>query len=717
MSRVIILIPTSTNVGLTSVSLGLIYAIKKNNVRIFCFDPICKKNSTNDLTDNSLMIINKYSSTILEKNLIEMNYAHRLLANNQKDILMEKIIARYEQINKNTEVILIKGFISTHEQNFTHILNYEIAKTLNAEIIFLIAPNNNSLQSFKERIKLIYSSFGGEKNRNIAGIIINKFDSPINEYGKICLNFSEFFSNHNKINITCINPKKIFIDDSTPILGCISWKFQLITPRVIDIISHLKARIINSGKMMTRRFKSVIFCSCNITNMIKNIRLSSLLIISSDRPDMFIFACLASIKNVNISAILLTGGYSIHKSIKKSCQDAFKSGLPVFIVNENDWDTSVRFQKFNLKIPINDYYRIKIAKNHIASYINMSWIKSLSSSSNRTNHVSSSMFKYKLITLASQVSKRIVLPEGDELRTIRAAIICAERGIAKCVLLGNPNKIKQIAILHSMVLNDNIDIIDPINIRENYISRLMQLRQDKGMTEIMARKQLEDNVVLGTLMLEKNEVDGLLSGAVHTTANTIRPSLQLIKMAKGNSLVSSVFFMLMPDQVLVYGDCAINTNPTAEQLSEIAIQSADSAAIFGIEPRVAMISYSTGNSAVGKDVEKIRKATHIVQKKRPNLIIDGPLQYDSAVISDVAKQKAPNSPIKGQATVLIFPDLNTGNTTYKAVQRSANILSIGPMLQGMRKPVNDLSRGALVEDIVYTIALTAIQSIQIDFLT
>ena len=214
------------------------------------------------------------------------------------------------------------------------------------------------------------------------------------------------------------------------------------------------------------------------------------------------------------------------------------------------------------------------------------------------------------------------------------------------------------------------------------------------------------------MMLAQNDVDGLVSGAVNTTANTIRPALQLIKTKATSSIVSSVFFMLLPDQVLVYGDCAINPEPNAEQLADIAIQSADSAKAFDIEPRVAMISYSTGSSGHGADVEKVAKATEIAKTKRPDLIIDGPLQYDAAIMENVAKKKAPNSPVAGKATVFIFPDLNTGNTTYKAVQRSADLVSIGPMLQGMNKPVNDLSRGALVDDIVYTIALTAIQATQ-----
>ena len=225
-----------------------------------------------------------------------------------------------------------------------------------------------------------------------------------------------------------------------------------------------------------------------------------------------------------------------------------------------------------------------------------------------------------------------------------------------------------------------------------------------------AEEALQDTVMLGTMMLERGEVDGLVSGAVHTTANTIRPALQLIKTRPGVRVVSSVFFMCLPEQVLVYGDCAINPDPTPAELADIAVQSADSALAFGIPARVAMLSYSTGASGTGSDVDKVREATRLAQELRPDLLIDGPLQYDAAAIREVAKSKAPDSQVAGRATVFIFPDLNTGNTTYKAVQRSAEVVSIGPMLQGLRKPVNDLSRGALVEDIVYTVALTAIQA-------
>lgn len=330
----------------------------------------------------------------------------------------------------------------------------------------------------------------------------------------------------------------------------------------------------------------------------------------------------------------------------------------------------------------------------------------------KTGRMSPAQFRVNMMESARKANKRIVLPEGAEPRTVQAASICHEKGIARCVLLAPRAEVEAVAKERHITLPDSLEIIDPATLIEQYIAPMCELRKSKGLTPEQAREQLQDTVVLGTMMMAQNDVDGLVSGAVHTTANTIRPALQLIKTAPGASLVSSVFFMLLPNQVLVYGDCAVNPEPTAEQLADIAIQSADSAKAFGIPPKVAMISYSTGTSGAGPAVEKVAQATAIVREKRPDIDVDGPLQYDAATVPSVAKSKAPDSKVAGQATVLVFPDLNTGNCTYKAVQRNANVLSVGPMLQGLRKPVNDLSRGALVDDIVYTIALTAIQAVQ-----
>ncbi|MCP1660357.1 phosphate acetyltransferase [Neisseria perflava] len=330
------------------------------------------------------------------------------------------------------------------------------------------------------------------------------------------------------------------------------------------------------------------------------------------------------------------------------------------------------------------------------------------------SRLSPAQFRYNMIETARNADKRIVLPEGAEPRTVQAAAICHEKGIVRCVLLAPRAEVEAVAKERHINLPDSLEIIDPASLVDQYVAPMCELRKSKGLTPEQAREQLKDTVVLGTMMMAQNDVDGLVSGAVHTTANTIRPALQLIKTAPGASLVSSVFFMLLPNQVVAFADCAVNPNPDAAQLADIAIQTADSAKAFGIDPKVAMISYSTLGSGSGPDVDVVVEATKIAQEKRPDLAIDGPLQYDAATVPSVAKSKAPNSPVAGQATVMVFPDLNTGNCTYKAVQRNANVLSVGPMLQGLRKPVNDLSRGALVDDIVYTIALTAIQAKQME---
>ncbi|MGL9759876.1 MAG: phosphate acetyltransferase [Symbiopectobacterium sp.] len=709
MSRTIMLIPTSTGVGLTSVSLGVIRSMEQKSVRLSVFKPIAQPRSGNNTLDQTTTII-RANSAITAAEPLKMSHVEALLSSNQQDVLMGEIIANYHENTKDAEVVLVEGLVPTRNHQFANALNYEIAKTLNAEIVFIIALGNDSPDQLKERIELARSSFGGSKNKNITGVIINKLNAPVDTQGRTRPDLSEIFDDSSKADVPNVDPKQLFANSPLPVLGCVPWSFDLIATRAIDMAKHLNARIINEGEIQTRRVKTVTFCARSIPHMLEHFRPGSLLVTSADRPDVLISACLATMNGVKIGAVLLTGGYEIDASIAKLCERAFQTGLPVFMVNTNTWQTSLSLQSFSLEVPADDSERVEKVQDYVARYIDSQWIKSLSAVSERSRRLSPPAFRYQLTELARQARKRVVLPEGDEPRTVKAASICAERGIAHCVLLGNPEEIQRVAAAQSVELGKGIEIVDPDAVRERYVPRLVELRKSKGMTEVVAREQLEDNVVLGTLMLEQGEVDGLVSGAVHTTANTIRPPLQLIKTSPGSSLVSSVFFMLLPEQVFVYGDCAINPDPTAEQLAEIAIQSADSAAAFGINPCVAMISYSTGNSGAGSDVEKVREATRLAQEKRPDLVIDGPLQYDAAVMADVAKSKAPNSPVAGQATVFIFPDLNTGNTTYKAVQRSADLISIGPMLQGMRKPVNDLSRGALVDDIVYTMALTAIQA-------
>ncbi|MXP50871.1 phosphate acetyltransferase [Pantoea sp. SoEX] len=705
MSRAIILIPIYENVGIQSVSLGLLHAIEQLDIRVKFFKPIVQ----NDRYDKSNDIFSKYH-LVSVNNSLKIKVVESTLISNNKDILIEEIIAKYHLKSQNTQIVLIEGLPIKYQ--FSNLLNYEIAKALNAEIIFILSISDSNLLKVKEHIKLISNSFGSIKNKNIIGLIINKINSPVNKYDNIYYDITGInYSINLDLNKQNNYIKKINENAPLPILGCIPWNNDLIYIRALDVCNNLKANIINRGEIATRRIKSILFCSCNLSNIIRYLHSGSLLVTSADRLEVIIAICLAIMNGLKIAAILLTGSCKMNKQIIKLCQCTFQTGIPIFTVSSNTWQTSINLQKLNMKIPADDVYRIKKTQEHVANYINSHWLNSLTLDYKRIyDLLSPPAFRYHLTQLAKKANKCIVLPEGNEIRTMKAAIICAERKIASCILLGSIDEIKNTALSGGINLNSSIKIIDPIAIKDNYVSRLVELRKNKGMTTLAAKEHLKDNVVLATMMLENDEVDGLVSGAVNTTANTIRPSLQIIKTVPNTSLISSIFFMLLPEQVLVYGDCAINPNPNPMQLAEIAIQSADSARDFGINPLVAMISYSTGNSACGSDVEKVRKATIIAQQKRPDLIIDGPLQYDAALIKEVARFKAPNSKVAGKATVLIFPDLNTGNTTYKAVQRSANLISIGPMLQGIRKPVNDLSRGASVDDIVYTIALTAIQS-------
>jgi phosphate acetyltransferase len=323
------------------------------------------------------------------------------------------------------------------------------------------------------------------------------------------------------------------------------------------------------------------------------------------------------------------------------------------------------------------------------------------------------MFIYNLVQRAQADKQHIVLPEGSDERILRAAEVLLARDIVDLTLLGDPDQVRD--LIHRLGVQidlERVPIIRPYRSPkfDEYAETLVELRQHKGVNLDTARDLMRDVSYFGTMMVYRGDADGMVSGAAHTTLHTIRPALQFVKCKPGFSVVSSVFFMCLEDEVLVYGDCAVNPNPTAEQLAEIALSSADTARTFGIEPRVAMLSYSSGESGVGEDVERVRAATQIARERRPDLKLDGPIQYDAAVDLSVAAKKMPGSEVAGQATVFIFPDLNTGNNTYKAVQRETGAIAIGPVLQGLKKPVNDLSRGCTVKDVINTVAITAVQA-------
>ena len=706
MSHRIMLIPVGSGVGLTSVSLGLLHACQQKGIKVGHFKPISQPSRNSLAKKNTTIDAIKLSQNSTSMSL---SYVEGMMADGLHDTVLEDIVANFDDFNKNHDVVIIEGLVPTARQPYAGRINRDVAQALSADIVLVAAPGNDSTEEFEERLEVSAETYGGIKNKHLVGCVINKLNSPDQDEFGLLPREEEV---NNEFDLAQWKDLAIFKDRHFDLLGTISWEIDLVAPRISDICHYLDANVINAGDMQHRRFRSVAFCARTVANLVSYLIPGRLIVTPGDRTDIIIATCLSALNGTKLGGLILTNGFEPSEQVWDLCKQALDAGLPVLSVPWDTWQTSRHIMNFNPEIPQDDLQRHEKVKQHVADNLNTAWLETLTAKNDNISLLSPPAFRHKLTELARQANKLIVLPEGTDIRTIKAAAICCERNIARCQLLGNKEEILQIAEHQGINLPGNLQITDPKEIRANYVSPMVALRKNKGLTDVIAIENLKDNVVLATMMLQLGQVDGLVSGAVNTTANTIRPALQLIKTAPSSSLVSSVFFMLLPEQVLVYGDCAINPEPNAEQLADIAIQSADSAAAFGIEPRVAMISYSTGSSGHGADVEKVAQATTLAKAKRPDLIIDGPLQYDAAIMENVAQKKAPNSPVAGKATVFIFPDLNTGNTTYKAVQRSADLVSIGPMLQGMNKPVNDLSRGALVDDIVYTIALTAIQSSQ-----
>ncbi len=606
---------------------------------------------------------------------------------------MEEIVSMHQQIQTEYDIVIVEGMTPSRQANYAERINAYLAKTLDAEVILVSAPSSDDLNELSDRIEMQAQLFGGSKDPKVLGVIINKVaEAPL-----------EAFVERLKSHLPALRK------DDLHLIGCIAKKDELNNARTSDFAQLIKAKVHNAGDIEQRRVQKVILCSRTVANVVPSLQPGVLVVCPGDRDDIILATSLAEMNGVLLAGLLLTGDLTPNPSIMDIGEHALKGGLPVMSVLTGSYDTAYNLTRLYKGIPISDTQRAKAVTDYIAGYLDQDWLTARCKTT-RQLLLSPPAFRHQLVKRAKAANKRIVLPEGNEPRTIQAAAICQKRGIARCVLLANPEEVHSIAKAQGIDLPADLEIIDPDTIRQRFIAPMVELRKDKGLTPQLAAVQLEDTVVLATMMLAEDEVDGLVSGAVHTTASTIRPALQLLKTAPGYNLVSSVFFMLLPDQVLVYGDCAVNPDPNAAQLAEIALQSAESAQAFGIDPKVAMISYSTGDSGTGAEVEKVREATRIARELNPALPIDGPLQYDAASIESVGLSKAPGSSVAGHATVFIFPDLNTGNTTYKAVQRSANVISVGPMLQGLRKPVNDLSRGALVDDIVFTIALTAIQA-------
>lgn len=715
--RTLYIAPTGPGTGLTSVTIGLVRALDRVGVRVHFFKPISQPRADDPGPERSTAYIRR-TMHLDPPAPIAMDHARARITEGNEDDLMEEVMGLYHQVAEDADVVVVEGLVPTEAEAYADQLNAAMARTLDAEVILVTALGRDTVDALDRRIEMAAQLFGGLNAPHVVGAIVNKINMPSEANIPVHAEKQEEIERRREREQTADQgtlireTSAVFQNENFHLLGCIPWQQKLVAPRTSDLADYLDAQILNNGEIERRRFTQIAICARTVPHMTAALRSGMLIITPGDREDVILASALATVNGVPLAGVLLTSGIEPDDQIMDLCEQALSKGLPLLLVDDDTYHTAAHVQQFNPEVPLDDVERIEWVMDSVARNIDAEWLKSRVGTG-RELRLSPPAFRYLLTSRARAANKRIVLPEGNEPRTIQAAVTCYERDIAHCVLVGDRDEITRVAAAVDIALPSEMEIIEPSEaLRQKYVPPMLALRQHKGLTAPMAEAQLEDNVVLATMMLAQGEVDGLVSGAVHTTANTVRPALQLIKTSPDAKLVSSIFFMLLPEQVLVYGDCAINPNPNAEELADIALQSADSAAAFGITPRVAMISYSTGTSGAGSDVEKVREATEIAQEKRPDLLIDGPLQYDAAAIQSVADQKAPDSPVAGRATVFIFPDLNTGNTTYKAVQRSANVVSIGPMLQGLRKPVNDLSRGALVDDIVYTIALTAIQAVQ-----
>lgn len=708
--KTILLVPTEIGVGLTSASLGLIYALECQGVRAGFLKPFSQE--LQPVADRTTAL---YRHLFKHETVEPISYTAltERLKNDENDELLEDAVRLHREISKHHDIIIVEGVLPNGRDPFATELNANLAKALDAKVIIVSNADINNPVKTASKVDNQFRFFGGASGERTAGVLFMRTKGLPDGTAQIPVTLDpnlRLISDTNQFVSKIQTTHPMIGKDCMPVIGLVPFSNTLSVPRMSDLAAHISAEWINQGEAIQRRVLHSSLIASNIEHEMHKFVAGELIISGADRVDVLLASSLASSNGIPLAGLVLTEQKAPSAAALEFCQAAMKNGLPILHTKLSTFETAQQLLNLSNEIPIDDTERAEQVTRFVASHINQEWLSHLISDSYKPR-LSPSAFRHELVQKSIAAKKRIVLPEGDEPRTVQAAAICQSRGIAHCVLLAKPEAVVDVAKARGIELPHDLEIIDPDLIRENYVEKMVAMRKGK-LTDVQASEQLQDTVVLGTMMLALDQVDGLVSGAVHTTANTVRPAFQLIKTAPDYSLVSSVFFMLLPDEVYVYGDCAINPDPDAEQLAEIAIQSADSAKAFGIDPRIAMISYSTGTSGAGADVEKVAKATEIAKQRRPDLLIDGPLQYDAASVESVGRSKAPNSQVAGRANVFIFPDLNTGNTTYKAVQRSANVVSVGPMLQGLNKPVNDLSRGALVDDIVFTIALTAIQAEQ-----
>jgi len=694
VSKAIYIVTTEPNSGKSIISLGLMQLLLGRTAKVGYFRPIID-DVPEGKTDNHIDTVLSYFNVDMKP---EEAFAYtrsqvvQLKNLDKDDEIVGHIIHKYKTIEKKFDFVLVEGTDFSGEGAIIEWdINVLIAKNLGIPAVILASGKNKTLGELVGNLYMAYDSFK-EKGVDVLLIVANKVQ-PEN-VSNVSEGLKEKLPNDVLVGTIPVNP----------ILG---------SPTLKEIAQELDAKILFGEDYINNQVGSFSVGAMQLRNYITHLKDDSLVITPGDRADIILGALQANISTnyPSLSGIVLTGGLLPEESIIKLIE-GLSDIIPILSVARGTFHVTNKIGTIRPRIYAENTEKIQTSIQEFEKHIPT---KELAERliTFKAKGITPRMFQYNLLQKAKSSKKHIVLPEGSDERILMATKMLIDAEAVTITLLGNRDQIiSKITELDIDIDLSTINIIDPTTSDNflDYATTLFELRKHKNVNLAMAKDLMEDVSYYGTMMVYKGHADGMVSGAVHTTQHTIRPALQFIKTKPGVSIVSSIFFMCLPNRVTVFGDCAINPNPTSEQLSEIAISSAATSAAFGIEPKVAMLSYSSGASGVGEDVDRVRKATEIIKDKRPDLKVEGPIQYDAAVDAKVGLSKLPESEVAGQASVFIFPDLNTGNNTYKAVQRETGALAIGPMLQGLNKPVNDLSRGCTVDDIFNTVIITAIQA-------
>jgi len=683
--------------GKSVVALGLMEVLSRRLGPVGYFRPVIESNAAPDGDIELLRHRYRLPQTYADSYAVTMDDLRAMSDRGRYDVLLKGILEAFRRLDQATEVVLVEGGDFTGASRALELdFNAELANHLGCLVLLVVRGSLRSADEVLDAARLAHGSLTS-RGCAILATICNRVDPAIVE--EVRRRLPEV-----------VGEEPAFAMPEVPALDA---------PTVAEVAEALSARFLRpldgaAAASARREVRNVIVGAMSLPNFLGHLGGGDMVITPGDRADLIVGGLASRVSGTypDVAGLLLTGGLVPEPAILRLVDGLAAASVPVLAVDTDTYSTAAAVGAVRGALRADNEPKIATALALFEEHVDTAALERRLQVTPSTR-VTPLQFEQELIERAKADRRHIVLPEGNDDRILQAAEQLLRRGVVDLTVLGGEEQVRGRAATLGLELG-GLRVVDPAvsEWREGFAQTYYQLRRHKGVGLPLARDTMIDVSYFGTMMVHAGLADGMVSGAAHTTAHTIRPAFEVIRTAPDTSIVSSVFFMCLADRVLVYGDCAVVPNPNAEQLADIAISAAGTAAMFRIEPRIAMLSYSTGESGAGADVDKVRKATTIARDRRSDLLIDGPIQYDAAIDPEVARVKLPGSPVAGRATVFVFPDLNTGNNTYKAVQRSAGAVAIGPVLQGLRKPVNDLSRGALVADIVNTVAITAIQAQQ-----